>query len=87
VHPGRHEVLVNRDPIHLTLTEFDILYHLAQRSGWVFTRRQIVGAVRGSNYVINERSVDAQIYGLRKKLGPAARYIETVRRVGYRFKS
>jgi two-component system phosphate regulon response regulator PhoB len=52
----------------------------------VFTRYQIVDAVRGEHYPVTERSVDVQIVGLRKKLGEAGQYVETVRGVGYRFK-
>ncbi|HJX34253.1 MAG TPA: response regulator [Desulfatiglandales bacterium] len=86
VHPGRHEVLVNEKPVQLTFTEFGILYSLVRRPGWVFTRNQIVDAVRGDDYYVTDRSVDVQIVGLRKKLGKAGKYIETVRGVGYRLK-
>jgi DNA-binding response OmpR family regulator len=86
IHPGRHEVLVEGRPIQLTFTEFGILNHLARRPGWVFTRSQIVDAVRGDDYFVTDRSVDVQIVGLRRKLGPAGIYIETVRGVGYRFR-
>lgn len=86
IHPGRHEVLVSGKPVQLTLTEFGILEYLARRPGWVFTRNQIVDAVKGDDYYVTDRSVDVQIVGLRKKLGTAGTYIETVRGVGYRFK-
>jgi len=86
IDPGRHEVLVNEKPVQLTFTEFGILNYLARRPGWVFTRFQIVEAVRGEDYPVTDRSVDVQIVGLRRKLGPAGKYIETVRGVGYRFK-
>jgi two-component system alkaline phosphatase synthesis response regulator PhoP len=85
IHPGRREVLVDGKPVQLTFTEFAILNFLARRPGWVFTRFQIVDAVRGDDYPVTDRSVDVQIVGLRKKLGPAGKYIETVRGVGYRF--
>jgi len=52
----------------------------------VFTRSQIVDAVRGDEYPVTDRAVDVQIVSLRKKLGPCATYIETVRGVGYRLK-
>jgi two-component system phosphate regulon response regulator PhoB len=71
--------------VALTFTEFGILNFLARRPGWVFTRSQIVDAVRGDDYPVTDRSVDVQIVGLRKKLGPHGKYIETVRGVGYRF--
>lgn len=86
VHPGRREVLVKGVPVQLTFTEFGILHFLARRPGWVFTRSQIVDAVRGEDYFVTDRAIDVQIVGLRKKLGSAAECIETVRGVGYRFK-
>lgn len=82
----RREVLVKGKPVELTYTEFQILYFLAQKPGWVFSRYQIVDAVRGSDYPVTDRSVDVQVVGLRKKLGKAGDRIETVRGVGYRFK-
>jgi len=86
IHPGRRSVTVNHNPVELTYTEFQVLYYLAKRPGWVFTRSQIVDAVRGSDYPVTDRSVDVQIVGLRKKLGSCGDYIETIRGVGYRFK-
>ena len=86
IHPGRHEVRVDNKPVDLTFTEFGILSYLVRRPGWVFTRSQIVDAVRGTDYFVTDRSVDVQIVGLRKKLGPGGKFIETVRGVGYRFK-
>ncbi len=82
----RREVLVKGKPVELTYTEFQILYFLAQKPGWVFSRYQIVDAVRGSDYPVTDRSVDVQVVGLRKKLGRFGERIETVRGVGYRFK-
>ena len=78
--------MINNEPVQLTFTEFGILNYLARRPGWVFTRSQIVDEVRGDDYYVTDRSVDVQIVGLRKKLGMAGKYIETVRGIGYRFK-
>ena len=86
IHPERHEVILGDTVVELTYTEFQVLYFLAKRPGWVFTRFQIVDAVRGDDYPVTDRSVDVQIVGLRKKLGQGGKYIETVRGVGYRFK-
>lgn len=82
----RRVVSAGDNNLDLTYSEFQILQFLAARPGWVFTRSQIVDAVRGDNYPVTDRSVDVQIAGLRKKLGPCGDYIETVRSVGYRFK-
>jgi two-component system phosphate regulon response regulator PhoB len=86
IHPGRREVTADGKMIDLTFTEFQVLFHLAKRPGWVLTRSQIVDAVRGNDYPVTDRSVDVQIVGLRKKLGDYGSYIQTVRGVGYRFK-
>ncbi|MBN2444261.1 MAG: response regulator [Spirochaetales bacterium] len=86
IDPVRHKILLQNKPIELTLTEYKILYYLARHPGRVFTRYQIVEAVRGEGYVVTERSIDVLIFGLRKKLGELEDYIETVRGIGYRFK-
>ncbi|MCB0322918.1 MAG: response regulator transcription factor [Bdellovibrionales bacterium] len=86
IDPGRFQVLLAGREIQLTLTEFRILHFLARHPGWVFTRYQIVDAVKGEDYAVTDRAVDVQIVGLRKKLGEFGTYIETVRGVGYRFK-
>ncbi len=69
IHPGRRSVLAAGKPVDLTFTEFQVLYLLARRPGWVFTRSMIVDAVHGDDYPVTDRSVDVQIVGLRKKLG------------------
>jgi two-component system phosphate regulon response regulator PhoB len=83
----RHEVLVEGEEVSVSATEFAILKHLMTNPGWVFSRNQIIDAVRGGNYPVTERSVDVQILGLRKKLGNQGQHIETVRGVGYRLRS
>ncbi len=85
IDSGRREVKAEGNPIDLTFTEFQLLGFLAANPGWVFTRNQIVDAVRGEGYAVTDRSVDVQIVGLRRKLGIFGSYIETVRGVGYRF--
>jgi two-component system, OmpR family, alkaline phosphatase synthesis response regulator PhoP len=87
IHPGRHEVLINEHPIDLTKTEFLILHRLSLRPGWVFTRYQLVDSIHGEKYAVSDRAVDVQVVGLRRKLGEYASMIETVRGVGYRFRS
>jgi two-component system alkaline phosphatase synthesis response regulator PhoP len=86
IDPGRHEILVQGKSVDLTAVEFRLLHLLARRPGWVLTRAQIVEGVHGEDYPVTDRAVDVKIVSLRKKLGPAAKYIETVRGVGYRFK-
>jgi two-component system phosphate regulon response regulator PhoB len=86
LHRGRREVLVDGQLLGLTWSEFQILALLAARPGWVFTRYQIVDAVRGEDYDVTERAVDVHMVGLRRKLGIHGQLLETVRGVGYRFK-
>lgn len=86
IDPGRHRVISGGEEISLTATEFKILHYLAMHPGWVFTRYQIVDAIRGENHAVTDRAVDVQVVALRKKLGQSADLIETVRGVGYRFR-
>lgn len=86
IDPIRFQVWLDGQPANLTLTEFKVLHFLARHPGWVFTRYQIVDAVKGEDYAVTERAVDVQIVGLRKKMGAHGALIETVRGVGYRFK-
>jgi len=86
LHPGKHEVLVAGEKIALTPSEFQILHLLSRRPGWVFTRSQIVDAIRGEGYAVTDRTIDFQLVGLRKKLSSMAEDIETVRGIGYRFR-
>lgn len=86
IDPARRAITADGEPVELTATQFEILSFLARRPGWVFTRNQIINAVKGDDYPVTDRSVDVQIAGLRKKLGSAGSLVETIRGVGYRFK-
>ncbi len=79
-------VLVNKEEITLTSTEFKILLLLAQKPGHVFTRDQFISNIQGDNVFVTGRTIDTHIAGLRKKLGDEANVIETIRGIGYRFK-
>lgn len=86
INSDKYEVLINNKQAELTLTEFKVLEFLASKPGWVYSRYQIIDAIRGDEYIVTDRSVDVLIVGLRKKLGPCSSFIETVRGVGYRYK-
>jgi len=86
IDPNRFLVRVADTDITLTNTEFKLLQTLARRPGWVFNRNQLVDSIRGEDVFITDRTIDVHIAGLRKKLGSAGKYIETIRGVGYRFK-
>lgn len=85
VDNDRHQVTIDGQPTELTVTEFGILNHLAQRPGFVRTRDQIIAAVHGRNVVLSSRTIDVHVTALRKKLGELNACVETVRGVGYRF--
>ena len=87
IAPRTREVSVNDSIIELTPTEYQVLYLLASHPGWVFTRYQIIDKIRGDNYPVTDRSIDFQIVGLRKKMGDLGHLVQTIRGVGYRFKS
>jgi DNA-binding response OmpR family regulator len=87
IDQGRHEIRLAGQLLQLTMTEFGILTLLAQKPGWVFTRQQIIDSIRGYDFLVTPRAIDVQVFGLRKKMGKSGRKIETVRGIGYRFKS
>lgn len=72
-------------PVGLTSKEFALLRELATPAGRVVRRRQLIDRVWGEGEAPTDRAIDAHIKSIRRKLGPARDFIETVRGVGYRF--
>jgi DNA-binding response OmpR family regulator len=88
VDTGRRHVTVGDRVVELTATEFDLLVELARQPGRVFTRAQLLSAIHGVVVESYERTVDAHIKNIRRKLEPEPhhpRYLLTVHSVGYRF--
>ena len=81
----RHQALVKGKALDLTATEFKLLTVLAQRRGRVQSRDQLLRDVWEYDSLIDTRTVDTHVRRLREKLGAAAKYLDTVRGVGYRF--
>lgn len=81
----RHLVSWKGKAVPLTATEFKLLIVLAQRKGRVQSREQLLRDVWEYNNLIDTRTVDTHMRRLREKLGPASKYLDTVRGVGYRF--
>lgn len=81
----RHQVTVSDAALTLTATEFKLLELLARRRGRVQTRERLLQDVWGYDNPIDSRTVDTHMRRLREKLGDAARFLETIRGVGYRF--
>jgi len=87
VDPGRFEVRARGVPVSLTAKEFAILELLAREPGRVFTRGQIIDKTFGFEHEVSERTVDAHVVNLRRKIeqNPAEpRYVQTVYGRGYR---
>lgn len=83
--PG-HRVLVDGEDIGATATEFRLLSTLAERRGRVQSRETLLQEVWSAvSEDLDPRTVDTHVRRLRDKLGRAARFIDTVRGVGYRF--
>jgi DNA-binding response OmpR family regulator len=84
LNPVTYEVFVGRQPIELTLKEYQLLLFLLKNSGRVFTREQLLDHVWGADYFGGTRTVDVHIRRLRAKTEEAGELLETVRGVGYR---
>jgi DNA-binding response OmpR family regulator len=81
----RHLVTWRGKKVDLTATEFKLLMLLAQRRGRVQSRDQLLRDVWDYQSAIDTRTVDTHMRRLREKLGPASKFLDTVRGVGYRF--
>ncbi len=84
IDPNKFEVFVKNKRIELTTTEFKILYILAKKPGWVFSREKLLSELWGNEKIVIDRTIDVHIRNLREKLGDAARYIQNIRGVGYK---
>ncbi|MCH8523227.1 MAG: response regulator transcription factor [Balneolales bacterium] len=82
---GRYVVIRGEQEFQLPRKEFELLSFLAARPGKVLDRQTLLNEVWGSNIYVIDRTVDVHIRKIREKLGD--HYIETIKGVGYRFKS
>lgn len=81
-----YEASLRGRPLALTHKEFELLRHLAEQRGRVFTREQLLTRVWGASYFGGSRTVDIHVRRLRVKLGPLANLVQTVRSVGYKMR-
>ena len=84
VSPMKHVVMVDQEPVSLTLKEYEMLCLLLKNSGMVLSRTQLLNQIWGYEFDGESRTVDVHIRTLRQKLGSAGDLIETVRGVGYK---
>jgi two-component system, OmpR family, response regulator RegX3 len=83
----RHQAVVDGQPVELTPSEFKLLLALARSPGRVFSRFELINRVQGHDYDGYERTIDAHVKNLRRKIEPDAarpRWVQTVHGVGYR---
>jgi DNA-binding response OmpR family regulator len=84
----QHEVRRDGEIVDLTPNEYKLLTTLARYPGRAYSRFELINHVQGYDYEGYERTIDAHVKNLRKKIEPDAgrpRYVETVFGVGYRF--
>jgi two-component system phosphate regulon response regulator PhoB len=82
-----HIVSAGNKQLRLTPNEYRLLEVLIRQPGRAFSRSELVGAALGGDALVLERTIDVHVRSLRKKLGPFAEVIETVRSIGYRFRN
>ena len=84
IDEGKHTVTVSGKAISLTLKEYELLKLLAENTGQVFTRENLLDSVWGIDFAGETRTVDVHIGTLRTKLDECGDMIKTVRGVGYK---
>ena len=85
----QHEVRRNGEPVELTPNEYKLLQTLARYPGRVYSRFELINHVQGYEYEGYERTIDAHVKNLRRKIEPDPkhpRYVETVFGAGYRLR-
>lgn len=90
IFPERYEAILNDTVLELTPKEFQLLMQLAVNPGKVYTREFLLENIWGYEFAGDTRTVDVHIRHLRQKLEQDANQpdlIETIRGIGYRFKS
>jgi DNA-binding response OmpR family regulator len=87
IDDARHEVRIAGERVDLTASEYKLLFALAQYPGRVYSRLELVNRVQGHDFEGYERTIDAHVKNLRRKIEPdpgKPHYVETVHGVGYR---
>lgn len=84
---GEYVVYLNNEKLVFPRKEFEIISYLAKKPGKVIPRDQILNSIWGEDVYVVDRTIDVHIRKIREKLGEYSNLIETVKGVGYRFKS
>jgi two-component system phosphate regulon response regulator PhoB len=85
IDSDRFVATLGDESLPFTTTEFKLLRHLVARKGRVFTRSELLDAVRGADAIAVDRTIDVHVAAVRRKLGEYGSYLITVRGVGYKF--
>jgi two-component system phosphate regulon response regulator PhoB len=85
VDSDRFVAALGDEDLPLTTTEFKLLRHLVAKKGRVFSRNDLLDAVRGPDAIVTDRTVDVHVAAVRRKLGRYGDHLITVRGVGYKF--
>ncbi|MFC1706683.1 response regulator [Planctomycetota bacterium] len=85
IDTARREVTAGKRTVSLTTTEFNLLRFLAERPGHALTRQELIMGAIGEDAVVTDRTIDAHVAAIRRKLGrEASQWVETIRGYGYR---
>ena len=87
VDRAHHAATMDGEDLGLTPTEFRLLWTLMRQPGRPFSRHELLDASRGEDANALERTIDVHVRSLRQKLGANADLLETVRGIGYRFRT
>lgn len=82
-----HVAKVDGEELQLTPTEFRLLWTLTNQPNRAFSRNELMSRSRGEDAMSFDRTIDVHIRSLRQKMGDRSNVIETVRGIGYRFRS
>jgi len=78
-------VYVNGERVEMSPKEYDLFFYMLKNRNIALTRERLITEVWGYDYYGDDRTLDTHIKLLRRSLGDAAKYIVTLRGVGYRF--
>lgn len=87
INVPNYSVKVSKKELAFPRKEFETLVYLARHRGRVISRETLLNSIWGENVYVVDRTIDVHIRKIREKLGSYADFIETVKGVGYRFKS
>lgn len=87
INTATYEATCKGQNLQLTPSEFKILMQMTLNQGRVMTRDYLISVVQGDGITVTGRTIDTHVFGLRKKLGDCADWIETIRGVGYRIRA